>query len=564
MTQPLGVDDFFALEAGEYLDRLATLAAASGPPNADELVRFTRALRGSALMANQQAIARAAGSLEHLVRGYRDGRRTWDADLSATFREATDTLRTLVERARSWTPDDSARAEKLALHLERSAGGASRPITAPIPAQSEAGVRAFLAREAASLGSVLDQAARGLAGGSVSAEAVLMVVRRMQPLRGLAALTDYPPLPDLLDGIERTVTGVGRLEVSQRDGAARLDAAAVGLARAARDIADNGRPDPDAEEFRRLAALLLAAPEETPIVAIETLFFADEDGIVQRGATPRSNVAASMGAAAIVSRGEHLCQAADEIAQAGAGTQRSLRLHLLVDDLRTLATGLPGGLDVAVSSFAVAAESAVLRGAAAADPARYASVIRDAGTRLRSFTEVTQPGSLADAFQALVRAMDGIDMARPPKVAAAPAAPMADELESEIVPIESLAPDEPEEPGVLVAAHDGWDLAASYTSYEALLAGPATSAPPAARAAAFAAPAAAAASPRPTEPPSRRGAEPDVVDIGDLLYRGRTALERADQLRRVLRSAVSSDQPMSAIRPLVDELLDLVELAMAD
>ena len=75
MTQPLGIDDFFALEAGEYLDRLSGLVVNPGPPSADELVRFTRALRGSALMANQQAIARAAGGLEHLVRGYRDGRR---------------------------------------------------------------------------------------------------------------------------------------------------------------------------------------------------------------------------------------------------------------------------------------------------------------------------------------------------------------------------------------------------------------------------------------------------------------------------------------------------------
>jgi hypothetical protein len=88
MTQPLGIDDFFALEAGEYLDRLSGLAATTGPPSAEELVRFTRALRGSALMANQQAIARAAGGLEHLVRSYRDGRRAWDRDMAALFREA--------------------------------------------------------------------------------------------------------------------------------------------------------------------------------------------------------------------------------------------------------------------------------------------------------------------------------------------------------------------------------------------------------------------------------------------------------------------------------------------
>jgi hypothetical protein len=554
MTQPLGVDDFFALEAGEYLDRLAGLAGGSGPPNAEELVRFTRALRGSALMANQQAIARAAGSLEHLVRGYRDGRRSWDADLSTTFREAIGVLRTLVERARTWTPEDSVRAERLALHLERSAGGASRPITAPVPSHTETGVRAFLAREAAALGSILDQAARGLHGGSASVEAILGVVRRMQPLRGLAALADYPPMSDLLDGIERTVTGVSRLEVSAQDGATRLDAAAAGMGRAARDIAERGRPDPDAEEFRRFAGLLLTAPEETAIVPVETLFFVGEEGIVYRGSAPRAQVGTSMSAAAVVSRGEHLCQAADEIAEATPGTQRNLRLHRLVDDLRTLPSGLPHGLDVAVKSLASAAESAVSRGAAAAHVTRFTGLIRDAGSRLRGFTEVAQPSTLSEGFQGLVRVMDtlGTEPLTQPETIRA-----VKEPESTIVPIESLAPDDR---GILTAmpsASQGWDLAASYTSYEALLFSGAV----AARSSTHL-----TSAPRPAivaEPPSAAAALP-IVAIDELLYHGRSALGRADQLRHVIRTAVNSDQPMSEIRPLVHELLDLVELAIAD
>src|SRR5947208_13640624 len=72
---PLGMADFFALEAGEYLDRLDALLQAPAPPAADELVRLARALRGSALMANQQPIARAAGGFEGLARGVREGRR---------------------------------------------------------------------------------------------------------------------------------------------------------------------------------------------------------------------------------------------------------------------------------------------------------------------------------------------------------------------------------------------------------------------------------------------------------------------------------------------------------
>jgi hypothetical protein len=627
MTQPLGIDDFFALEAGEYLDRLSHLAADPGPPSADELVRFTRALRGSALMANQQAIARAAGGLEHLVRGFRDGRRAWDGEMAALFREATDVLRTLVERAKMWTPDDGARAERLALHLERSAGGAPRPVTAPSPSRHETGVRAFLAREAAALGSVLDQASRLLHAGSVSADAMQGVLRRMQPLRGLAALSDYSPLPDLLEGIERTVTAVGRLELPAADGARRLDAAAAGLSRAARDIADRGRPDPDAEEFRQFAEALVAPPsQEIAIVPIDFLFFAGEDGIVQRGTAPRSIPAAALGSAAVVSQGEHLCQAADEVASARSAPQRDLRLHVLAGDLRTLGAGLPPALEAAVHAFAAAAREAIARGAAGAQPTEYAELIREAGSRLRAFTEVTQPGTLTSVFQQLMGTMErlGAEHHAPPMSAGVPATvPSMVDDESDVVPIESLLYDEPEavpieslapdapattmtakaptaipapspvapvaERGLVIPIdrgrgparpapvaespdRDGWDLTASYLSYEALLAGPAAPAaapaPPRPVPEPVPAPdrAVAAAPAPPPPPPPRLAVEPElpVVDIGTLLYRGRAALERADQVQRAIRSAVSMAQPMSTIQPMVDELLDLVELAIAD
>src|SRR2546427_12015401 len=78
-NKPLGMSDFFALEAGEYLERLDGLVAQGEHPSGDELVRLARAVRGSALMANQHAIARAASGLESLARAVREARRTWDA-----------------------------------------------------------------------------------------------------------------------------------------------------------------------------------------------------------------------------------------------------------------------------------------------------------------------------------------------------------------------------------------------------------------------------------------------------------------------------------------------------
>src|SRR2546422_6230911 len=82
--KPLGMSDFFALEAGEYLERLDSLLQQSETPGADEFVRLARALRGSALMANQQATAKAAAGVESPARALREGRRPWDARRSSS------------------------------------------------------------------------------------------------------------------------------------------------------------------------------------------------------------------------------------------------------------------------------------------------------------------------------------------------------------------------------------------------------------------------------------------------------------------------------------------------
>jgi hypothetical protein len=54
------------------------------------------------------------------------------------------------------------------------------------------------------------------------------------------------------------------------------------------------------------------------------------------------------------------------------------------------------------------------------------------------------------------------------------------------------------------------------------------------------------------------------VDIRALCYRGRGALERAEQVRRQLADALSHDGGLDALRPLLQELLDLVPLALAE
>ncbi len=419
MTQPLGIDDFFSHEAGEYLERLGVLVSRATAPRPDELVRYARALRGSALMANQHLIARAASGLEHVLRAYRDGRRPWDMETATLVAAAVDEMRDLVHHVTKWTPDDSGRAERLAMRLEAMAG----PGSGGISGVSEAGVRAFLAREAATVASALDQASRSLRSSSAGHEPMQAVLRRMQPLRGLAALSDFPPLAEILDGVERSsnaLSGTAGSLLSEL-----LAAAAQALARSARDVAEQGKPDPEATECREFAALLLKAePPQTAVVPIETLFPDGEPGVVSRGTAPQVAPRVEMVAAELVSRGEHLCQAADELERATSPTMQSLRLHSLSGVLQILSHDVTDHpLAEALDSISAATRSAIGDGSAASQHRRFAAILRAVGSKLRAVSESGGRTGLAEALAVLAQDVRNIGL--PAARAALPVSPVA-------------------------------------------------------------------------------------------------------------------------------------------
>ena len=571
MTHPLGGEDFFILEAGEYLGRLSTLAGSPGTPDADEVVRFARALRGSAQMAAQQPIARAATALEQVLRGVRDGQIPWNPDAATLTRRTIGDIRSLVDRVKRWSHEDTATVDRITAELEAFMGGAMGPGPKPT-ASAETGIRAYLAREAAAIGSVLAQAAHAVRGGVPASDPADAVLRRMHSLQGMAALNDFPPLPDLLDGIERLCRAIATQQIGRVEGASQLDGAAEALGRAARDVAEHGRLDLEAAELLSFARRLLApALSELPIVPIESLFPEGQDGLVSRGSAPRGT-AALLSAAAVVSRGERLFQTADDLASAVAAVPRYLRLHRLLGELSGLSSGLPPGLDTAVESFATAARAAVARGDAGLHRSRYADLLREAGERLRGYSELSEPMRLASAFEQASRALDllGTPEERPATTATAPsgeAPPVPIEqlapepVELPIVPIESLLYEEPAAPPPTAPRPsapevEGWDLVASFSRYEVLLRRPTAAAAPAAPAAPLAAPAG-------REMLDDLEGTGEVVSITELLYGGPRALAEADRIRRRIRAAVAAEEPPALIQPLFEELLDLVELAAA-
>src|SRR5207302_25632 len=110
-----------------------------------------------------------------------------------------------VRRAAAWNDADTAAAEALAAQLDQVGGRPSAQIRAAEALGLDAGARAFVAREGAAIASALDRAAQALRANPLAHDPLQQVLRALQPLRGLAALNDLPPLPDLLEGIERAI-----------------------------------------------------------------------------------------------------------------------------------------------------------------------------------------------------------------------------------------------------------------------------------------------------------------------------------------------------------------------
>lgn len=135
MTGPAGVVDFFALEAGEYLDRLDSLLAegarADRAPEAEPFARNARALRGCATMARQSELAELAAALEAVASGVRDGTLAWSPAVGDAATAAVDEFRALVRAVRGWGGAESARANARTQELRAALPGAPRPAAAP-------------------------------------------------------------------------------------------------------------------------------------------------------------------------------------------------------------------------------------------------------------------------------------------------------------------------------------------------------------------------------------------------------------------------------------------------
>jgi chemotaxis protein histidine kinase CheA len=556
MTNPLGTADFFALEAGECLDRLESLVDSGTPPAGDEFLRIARVLRGSALMASQTQIARAAAGLETLARAHRDHRRTWDAATREQVAQAVEEFRLLVRRAREWNETDTARATRLGRDLEALSGKQTEDPNTPRREgerqELNTGVRAFVAREGALIASALDRAARALRTSPADREPLYNVIRRMQSLRGLAELGELAPLPEILDGIELAVGDLTRLFAPPPGVDEVMDAAAQALTRISRDVAERGRPDPEAEEARRFTELLLRAfAVERDVVPIESLYFTDDPNpLTHPVSQPQFASPEPLGPLELVSHGEHLCQSADLIAGARSTTERDLRLYHLLGALRSAAAPSGDPVAGALGIFARSAQEALAAGVASRSVEGLVSRLREAGQLLRAVVETDDRMLVSRRLLDVAHRLDGLRTTAEPAQEPVPIESLVYQAEPDVVPVESLAPDVPL-PAQPLPASASSGLEASFRTLARLAK---DNAPTTASLEVLLG--------RTDKVSAASGPDQPAVSIDSLCYRGQAALERANQVRHQIAAELTGDASLKSLQPLLQELLDLVPLAL--
>ncbi|HJR17932.1 MAG TPA: hypothetical protein VJ808_13865, partial [Gemmatimonadales bacterium] len=265
----------------------------------------------------------------------------------------------------------------------------------------------------------------------------------------------------------------------------------------------------------------------------------------------------ALGALELVSQGEHLCQTADAIANASSTTQRDLRLYHLLGALRSAGTPSHDPVAGALGIFAKSAQEALAAGVASRSVSELAARLREAGELLRAVGERDDRMVISRRLLDVAYRLDGLRASVPP-VAEPPIVPIRSleyQTEADVVPIGSLAPDAGREvepaPGIEASFRTLdrliRDRGSVAPSLERLLVPASTMADTAERVAA---------------PPPVRVPEPEPVAIRSLVYSGQAALQRAVTVRHQIAAELSREADLKSLQPLLQELLDLVPLAL--
>lgn len=520
-----GLLDFFTLEASEYVEQLDGLVshATSTPPASDQFARALRALRGSATMAKVDGVAALATALERLAKQVRDGSLVWDAESRGIVIAAIDDAKILIRAARTWGAAETQRAAERVEEIAR---------IAPKPESPSAETRrgsSFLATSAAEAAAALLE----FAENPGSTQHFTLVMAKVRALRGVAALTDLPPLAEVVDAVDAAAKP---LELGQEEATADrrrlLRTAAKVLLEGGDAIRSGGVPpidSPAVHEFTLAAAALGANQDGDDVVPIASLL-ADDGDAVQASAHPPTT-AAQRFRLEVVSQAEHLRRLVHDGRRAQDAATRERLSREMRGAVRAIAKAAQSFGATPIANLFLAAE----RTAATLKPETL-DVLDQAALRLSA--PDAAPNALTADFEALSASLAG-EASRPmtPSVAAVVA-----RRNSTPTAAPRLSTPRPSVP-VTPAASPRGPGPSGAALHDLLAVGIAGLAPLGAE--------------RLAEPTV--GDEDDVIPIEELVYRGKDALQRALEIGDALRQHSAAPDEHT-----LDELYDLLQLAAAE
>lgn len=265
--------EFFVDEATDYLDKLERTLEASDTPDADELRRVARALRGSARLADQEAISRIGGALQAVFEELDAGRRHWSPELRGTIEWALAETRDLVGSV-SPPSDLTQRVESVVRRL-----GQSEPPPPPTPDDDER-FRRYLGTELRGLASDIGDALGVLEPDPRNREPLKRLLRRIRPLRGIEGVDEIPAVGPAIAAVEEVILRIADTSASVGPGHLVLfRRARQALDDVATELIRGARPDPVIEAEEEIEDLKEQVLEESrqDIAWISDLYY-DEPG----------------------------------------------------------------------------------------------------------------------------------------------------------------------------------------------------------------------------------------------------------------------------------------------
>jgi hypothetical protein len=337
-------------------------------------------------MAKVEPISELSLVLEQIAIRSRDFELPWTADLYRSFRGCIDDLRLLVRGVRVWSEREQTRADERLTDLRQYLPNDARR---PTPPTAEATAPVFVALQAAAIAAGLDE----FLESPIQRRGLDDAVSRSRTLRGIAGITEFPPLADVADAVERAARRLmpdAPLATEERE---LFQAASALLSRAADQLRTAGRFEAPGEESARLARAVSALEAPTapapPVMRIDQLFFTDGGPhLIQRsGAAPMS--AEERLHRELMSRAEHLQRLVGEARSATdpmARRRAARALHDTVRDMEAIAASFGAHQMAAFFADSPPDEEILTPGELDA----LATAARLAGARFATFDELEQ------------------------------------------------------------------------------------------------------------------------------------------------------------------------------